>query len=60
MNLSATNHHLDISATKGNVPISELEAIDPPSVLEPSSYALLLAGMLAGVSVAKRVAAQKA
>jgi hypothetical protein len=62
MNLSATNHYLDISATKGNVLLDELQAFDPPSVPEPSSYALLLVGMLglAGVSFARRLAEQKA
>lgn len=62
MNLSATNHYLDISATKGNVLVEELQAVDPPSVPEPSSDALLLVGILgiASVSLAKRLAAQKA
>jgi hypothetical protein len=62
MTLSATNHYLDISATKGNVLVDELQAFDPPSVPEPSSYALLLVGMLGltGVSFARRLAAQKA
>lgn len=38
-----------------------LEGTDPPSVPEPSSYALLLVGMLAvaGRSVGKRLATQK-
>lgn len=62
LNLSATNHYLVISATKGNVLVEELQALDPPSVPEPSSYALLLVGMfcLASVFFAKRLAAQKA
>lgn len=40
----------------------ELQAVDPPSVPEPSSDALLLVGILgiASVSLAKRLAAQKA
>jgi len=40
----------------------EPQLFDPPSVPEPSSYALLLAGMLglAGVSFAGRLATQKA
>jgi len=61
LNLSATNHYLDISATKGNVLVAGLEAVAPPSVPEPSSYALL-AGMLAlaGICVGKRLAPQKA
>jgi hypothetical protein len=62
LNLGATNHYLDISATKGNVLVEELQALDPPSVPEPSSYALLLVGMLCFVSVslAKRLVEQKA
>jgi hypothetical protein len=63
MFLSATNHYLDIPAMKANVLVDELQAVaDPPSVPEPSSYALLLVGMLglAGVSAPKRLAAQKA
>jgi hypothetical protein len=62
MNLSATNHYLDISATEGNVLLDELQAFDAPSVPEPSSYALLLAGMMAlvGASLARRLATQKA
>ena len=43
--------------------VDELQAVaDPPSVPEPSSYALLRVGMLglAGVSAPKRLAAQKA
>ena len=62
MNLSATNHYLDISATKGNVLVEDLQAFDPPpGVPEPSSYALLLAGMfcLASVFFVKRLATQK-
>jgi hypothetical protein len=37
MYLSATNQCLDISPTKGNVPLDELQAFDPSSVPEPSS-----------------------
>ncbi len=61
MNLSATNHYLDISAIKGNVLVSELEGTDAPTVPEPSSYALLLVGMLAvaGLSGGKRLATQR-
>jgi hypothetical protein len=29
MDLSATNHYLDIAATKGNVLLDELQAFDP-------------------------------
>jgi hypothetical protein len=29
LNLSATNHYLDIAATKGNVLLDELQAFDP-------------------------------
>jgi hypothetical protein len=62
VNLNATDHFLDISAKKGNVLLDDLQAFDPPSVAEPSSNALLLVGILAlaGVSVARRLAAQKA
>ena len=63
MFLSATNHCVDISAMKANVLVDELQDVaDPPSVPEPSLYALLLVGMLglAGVSGPKRLAAQKA
>jgi hypothetical protein len=63
MFLRATNDYLDIPAMKANVLVDELQAVaDPPSVPEPSSYALLLVGMLglAGVSAPKRLAAQKA
>jgi hypothetical protein len=46
----------------GNVLLDEPQLFDPPSVSEPSSYALLLARMLglAGVSFARRLATQKA
>jgi len=53
-NVSATNHFLDFSANSGNVLLELISATPPSSVPEPSSFMLLLAGVLATLVLFKR------